>query len=164
MTPSNSPPHEGEGEKNIHFKLVTPERLVMETEVDSVSIPTQMGQITVLPNHLPLVANLQPGELIIRSAGREEYLAVSGGVVQINPGSQVMILADSADRAEEIDVARAVAAHERAAKLQLEVKDDQQFADTAAHLAKHLARLRVARRRHAPPHTPSPGSPRGVYP
>ncbi|MDD5109829.1 MAG: ATP synthase F1 subunit epsilon [Patescibacteria group bacterium] len=140
----------------LKFKLATPERLVLEAEIDSVSIPTQMGQITVLPNHLPLVANLEPGELIIRRNGREEYLAVSGGVAQVNPGSQVMILADSAERAEEIDVARAEAARERAAVLQLEAKDDRKFADTAAQLAKHLARLRVARRRHPPHHTPGP--------
>lgn len=134
----------------LKFKIVTPERLVLEADVDSISVPTQLGQITILPNHLPLVANLEPGELIIRRDGREEYLAVSGGIVQINLGSQVMILADSAERAEEIDVARAEAARERAAKLQLETRDDQIYADTAAQLAKHIARLRVARRRHAP--------------
>lgn len=141
---------------SLKFKLATPERLVLEADVDSVTVPTQMGQITVLPNHIPLVANLEPGELIIRRGGREEYLALSGGFLQVQPGSQVMILADSAERAEEIDITRAEAARERAAKLKLEAKDDQQFADTAAQLAKHLARLRVARRRHPPHHTPQP--------
>lgn len=142
---------------SLHFKLATPERLVMETEADSVSVPTQLGEITVLPNHAPLVANLEAGELVIRRGGREEQLAVAGGFVQVKSGNEVMILADSAERAEAIDVRRAEAARERAAKLQLEAKDDRQFADAAASLAKHLARLRVARRRHGTRHTAGTG-------
>lgn len=142
----------------IKFKIATPERLVLETEADSISIPTQLGEITVLPNHAPLVANLVPGELAIRRGGRVEYLAVAGGFVQVQPGSQVMILADAAERAEEIDLARAEEAKARAAKLQVEAKDDRQFAAAAASLAKHLARLRVARRHHGPHRTPRLGA------
>lgn len=148
----------------IKFKLATPEQLVLETEADSVSIPTALGEITILPHHAPLVANLQPGELTIRQGGKTQHLAVAGGFVQVQPGSQVMILADAAERAEEIDLARAEEAKARAAKLQLEARDDRQFAAAAASLAKHLARLRVARRHHGPHHTPRPGAAEGITP
>lgn len=139
---------------SIKFKIATPERLVLETEADSISLPTSLGEITVLPNHLPLVANLAPGELIIRRGGETQHLAVAGGFVQVGKGNEVTVLADHAERAEEIDVARAEEAKARAAKLQVEAKDDRQFADAAANLAKHLARLRVARRRRSQHHPP----------
>ncbi len=141
----------------LQFKLATPERLVLETEADSVSVPTRLGEITVLPNHAPLVANLEPGELIIRQGKKIHHLAVAGGFIQVKAGSEVMILADAAERVEEIDVARAEEAQARAAKLKREAKDDRQFADAAASLAKHLARLRIARRRRGPRSPPGPG-------
>ncbi|TSC76217.1 MAG: F-type H+-transporting ATPase subunit epsilon [Parcubacteria group bacterium Gr01-1014_31] len=140
----------------IKFKIATPERLVLETEADSISVPTVQGEITVLPNHVPLVAALEPGELTIRKGSDVQHLAVAGGFLQVQGGDEVVVLADAAERVEEIDVARAEAAKQRAAKLQTEAADDRQFADRAAQLAKHLARLRVARRRRAP-HTGQEG-------
>ncbi len=98
----------------------------------------------------------------MRTGGTSQHLAVAGGFVQVHGGNEVVVLADSAERADEIDLERAEAAKERAVKLQVEAKDDRQFAAAAASLAKHLARLRVARRRHLPHRTPGLGASEGL--
>ncbi len=131
----------------LKLKIITPERVLLESEADSVNVPTQMGQITVLPYHIPLVANLTPGELKI---GRDEHsrlLSITGGVIEIRKGSEIIILADAAEDAEEIDVKRAEEARERARKIMSEqTLSDEEYAATTAALEKSLSRLRVARK------------------
>ncbi|MFA5076402.1 MAG: F0F1 ATP synthase subunit epsilon [Patescibacteria group bacterium] len=138
----------------IQFKITTPEKTVYDQLIDQVSIPTKMGEITVLPNHIPLVAALLPGELRIIRDKEETVMAVSGGFVEVLP-NQVTILADTAERAEEIDVERAQEAHQRAQKLLTEKRADaESFAALSAKIEKELARLRVARKkkyRNLPP-------------
>ena len=80
------------------FELVTPERLVLREELDAVSIPTQDGEITVLPNHVALVANVKAGVMHLVRGNEEEDVAVSGGVVQIGEGGHVRVLAETAER------------------------------------------------------------------
>lgn len=142
----------------IHFKIATPERVVYEAEVEKVSIPTELGQITILPGHIPLVANLAPGELQIYTAQEVHPYVVTGGFFEVRPGNQVVVLADAAEHVEEIDVARAEAAREAARKLMAGVRsDDVRFADATAALERSLARLRVAtkkRYRRLPPVEP----------
>lgn len=132
----------------IKFKVVTPERMVYENEVEQVTLPTLDGQITVLPNHIPLMSILQPGELLLKKDGKEIPLAVSSGFVQVNK-NEVVILADSAEHAEEIDEKRAEEARERAQKLLREVKnrEDVNYAALASKIEKEFARLHVARKR-----------------
>lgn len=134
----------------LHFTLTTPERTVFEDTVDSLTLPTRMGEITVLPNHIPLVAALVPGEVILRKDRTESLLAVSSGFIEVKPGNEITVLADTAERAEEIDVKRAEEAKERARKLleQKEKLNEEAFASAAAALERELARLRVARKRH----------------
>ncbi|HEX5429746.1 MAG TPA: F0F1 ATP synthase subunit epsilon [Patescibacteria group bacterium] len=131
----------------IHFKIVTPEREVLDAEADSVTLPTQMGEITILPNHIPLVANLAPGEMRFRRGTAEESFAVSGGFVEVKKNHEVVVLADTAERGHEIDLDRAERARERASKFINEsYKDQKSLADASASLQKHLARIRVARK------------------
>ena len=131
----------------IKFKIVTPEREVLETEADSVTLPTQMGEITILPQHMPLVANLAPGEMRYRKGGKEEFFAVSGGFVEVKKNHEVIVLADTAEFGHEIDVDRAEQARERANKFINEsYKDQKTLADASASLQKQLARIRVARK------------------
>lgn len=131
----------------LHFKIVSPERVVFEDDVDQVSIPTKDGEITVLQNHLPLVAALQAGELVMTKAGVVTPLVISGGFVEVRPGSQVIVLADTAEKVEEIDVARAEAARERAQSLMKEkVTEATDYAALAAKMEKELTRLKVARK------------------
>lgn len=133
--------------QKIRFKIATPERVVYESEVDSVTCPTQLGEITVLPNHIPLVANLKAGELKIMENGQEKFVAVTGGFIEVRPQNEVVILADAAEYAEEIDVKRAQEARQRAQKVMAEKSmGGEEFAATAAALERALSRLRVARR------------------
>jgi F-type H+-transporting ATPase subunit epsilon len=131
----------------LKLKIVSPEKSLFEGETDSISLPTPLGQITVLPNHIPLVSSLAPGELIIIEHGNTRHLAVSGGVIEVRKSNEIVILADAAETAEEIDVARAEEARERARKIMSEkILSDEEYAATAAALEKALARIRVSRR------------------
>lgn len=133
--------------QKIKFKIVTPERIVYESEIDQVTLPTQEGEITVLPNHIPLISVLMPGELIAKNDSEEIAMAVSGGIVEVR-SNEITILADTAERAEEIDLKRAEEARERAEKLKDEKirSDETQYATAAAIFEKNLARIKVARK------------------
>ena len=132
----------------IKLKIVSLERDVLSEEVEQISLDTKMGQITILPNHIPLVAQLVPGEIVIKkSENEEEVMAVSGGFVEVS-GSGVVVLADTAEYLKEIDEARALEAKKRAEELLKEKQvDSEEYAMISAKLQKELARLKVARRR-----------------
>ncbi|MBU1039404.1 ATP synthase F1 subunit epsilon [Patescibacteria group bacterium] len=136
--------------KTFHFQIATPEKVVFDAPaVEAVTLPTQMGEITILPNHLPLVANLQPGEVKIKIKDQELFLAVSGGFINIRPG-EVVVLADTAERFDEIDIQRAEEARHRAKQTmeQSRTAEATDYTALAAKLEKELARLKVARRHH----------------
>lgn len=134
--------------KKIHFQIVTPEKITYKDDVDSITLPTQIGEITVLPNHAPLISSLKSGEAIIRKDGEEFSIAVSGGFLQIQPKNKVVVLADTAERAEEISEERAEEARKRAEEILKEKRlDKAELATAAAALEKSLIRLKVARRR-----------------
>lgn len=131
----------------INFKLVTPERVLLEKEVDSITLPTETGEITVLSHHLPLISNLVAGEVRYKIGLVEETFAVSGGVIEVGANNQVAVLADTAEFGHEIDANRAEEARKRAHELmQDSYKDEKVSAVAAASLKKHLARLKVARK------------------
>lgn len=134
---------------SLKLKIVTPERTVFEDTVDSVTAMTQMGEVTILPGHIPLVANLQAGELRVRANGTEQLLVASTGFLEVRSGDEVVVLADTAERVEELELEKIEAAKERARKLLEEKRnvDDVAFADAAAMLERELARERVAIRR-----------------
>ena len=131
----------------IKFKIATPERVVYEDEVDQVTLPTKMGEITVLPNHLPLVSSLAPGEILIKKAAQVVPLAVSGGFIEFAE-NKLVVLADTAERVEEIDEERAEAARERVKDIleKKEAAEQVDFTALAAKMEKELARLKVARK------------------
>lgn len=133
----------------LHLSIVTPERIVYEDEVDSVSVMTDMGEVTVLVGHVPLVANLRAGELRLKKDGVEQFMVASTGFLQVRPGNQIVILADSAERAEELELEKIEEARDRAKKLLAEKRntDDVAFADAAAMMERELARYRVAVKR-----------------
>ncbi len=134
----------------IDFKIITPEKTVLQKQIDSLTCPTAEGEITILPKHIPLVGLIRHGELTVRIGQDAEYYAVSGGFVEVRPGSEVVILADTAEHAREIDVQRAEAARkaaeesmrERTNKLSME-----EYVALEATLQKNIARLKVAQRR-----------------
>ena len=129
----------------MHFRIVTPERQVFADEVTQVTMMTTMGEITVLQHHIPLVSNLVSGEIKYKKSDEELSIAVSGGFAEVRPDGSVVILADTAEHAHEIDITRAEAARARAEKLMSEArhKDDVDYAALAAQMEKAMARLRV---------------------
>ncbi len=134
-------------DNKIQFKITTPEREVYNDLVDQVTIPTTKGEITVLPEHIPLVAVLAPGELRLLKGKEEVSFAVAGGFIEVLP-DKVTILADSADLAEEIDEQAAEEARQRALELQKEKKmDAEEFAALSARIERELARIKVARKK-----------------
>jgi len=135
----------------INFKIVTPERVVYESEVNQVSLPTVQGEITVLPNHISLVAVLKPGELMVKKGKEEVVMAVSGGMIEVAK-NKVVVLADTAEQAHEIDEQRAQEAKDRALKLMKEKsKEEVDYTTLAIQIEKELARLKVARRHKGKP-------------
>lgn len=135
-------------QKMINLEIVTPERVVTRQAVRQITLPTTTGEITVLPDHIPLISVLQPGVIELRlEDGTQEVMAVSGGFIEVLK-DKVVILADTAERAQELDEERIKAAQERAESLKKDAKaiDDVEFAAVAAKLEKELARSRAVNR------------------
>jgi len=135
-------------EKFINFEIVTPERTVLKEKIQQVSVPTKQGEITVLPNHIPLVATLQSGVIEIKKQdSTPEVISISGGFIEVLK-DKVVILADTAERAEEIDISRVDEARKLAEKTKAEMKhfDQERFANLSAKIAKEMARTRALKR------------------
>jgi F-type H+-transporting ATPase subunit epsilon len=98
----------------IDFQIATPEKVVYKDQVSQITLPTKAGEITILPNHLPLVSVIAPGVIKIVKDGEEKFLAVGEGFIEVKPGNRVIIIAENSETAEEIDVARADRARRRA--------------------------------------------------
>jgi len=133
---------------SLQFEITTPERIVLKREVDSVTVPTASGEITVLPHHVPLVSVLQSGMITLRRGAEEEYLAVSGGFLEVGVGGRVRALADTAERAEELDMKKVEEARKKAEEALGEARRAADVSSVAAvaSLERELARLKVARR------------------
>lgn len=130
------------------LQIASPERVVLKAAVIQVTIPTSQGEITVLPHHIPLVATLKPGVVeALTIDGKREVMAVSGGLVEVLAG-KVVILADTAEHAADLDEQRIAAAKVRAEELKTQARnlDDTEFAALSASLEKELARERGLKR------------------
>jgi F-type H+-transporting ATPase subunit epsilon len=131
----------------LAVEIVTAERIVYSTEgVDEVVAPGSEGEFAVLPRHAAFITTLVPGELRIVRGEVEEIMAVSGGFFEVR-NDRVVVLADTAERVEEIDVARAEAARRRAEEMLREREELADLVQTEASLRRALARLKVAGRR-----------------
>jgi len=131
------------------LEIVTPERLAYSDTVDAVNLPGIEGELGVLPHHAPLVSMLGVGELRIRKGGTEESFAIVGGFLQVRP-DKVVVMAETADMASEIDLAKAQEARRDAERV-LEGAARTDMVDLAAAraaLQQALLRIRVAERRH----------------
>ena len=132
------------------LEIVTAERMVFSDEVSALIAWGVEGQLGILPHHAPLMTMLQPGDLMIRKDKEEEYLAISGGFLEVRP-DKVIILADACEHVDEIDIARAEEAKKRA---QETLKLGPITADAAAAqaaLSRSIARLKVAEKKRRPP-------------
>jgi F-type H+-transporting ATPase subunit epsilon len=139
------------------LEIVTAERVVFSEDVDVVIAPGIEGQLGLLPHHAPLMTTLEPGELLVRKGKEEFSLAITGGFVEVRP-DRIIILADAAERVEEIDVARAEEAKRRAEERLKERAPEVDLLRAEAALRRSLMRLEVAARRKRRSKTqPPPG-------
>jgi F-type H+-transporting ATPase subunit epsilon len=134
-------------EDNIKVIIVTPEREVVREEVDELEIPGSEGYFGVLPGHAPLFSELKVGEVSYRKGSRWTFLAVAWGFVEVLP-DQVRILAETAERAHEIDVDRAMRAKLRAEELISRGGDDVDYGKALVALERALIRIQVSQKAH----------------
>jgi F-type H+-transporting ATPase subunit epsilon len=132
----------------LHLEIVTPERLAYEDDVDMVTVPGIEGELGILPHHAPLITTLGAGELRIRKGGAEESFAVVGGFLQVRP-DKVVVMAETADLASEIDLEKAQQARREAERaLETAANEPADLAAARAALQQALLRIRVAERRY----------------
>ncbi|MBT3704356.1 ATP synthase F1 subunit epsilon [Candidatus Peregrinibacteria bacterium] len=133
--------------KTIHLKIVTPDSILLDKEVESVSIPTVEGEITVLPMHIPILAGMKPGELRIKADKKEEYFSVMRGVAEVD-GETITILTDAAEHADDIDEERADAAAKAAKELMAKKRSSEEgYTEAMAELERSLSRIKIIRKR-----------------
>jgi len=139
----------------IRLEIVTAERVVYSEDIDVLVAPGIDGDLAILPHHTPLLTILSPGEIRVVKNGEGSLMAVSGGFLEVL-GNKITILADTAEREEEIDVHRAEEALKRAEERIATVPADRDLEVALASMRRSQARLRVARRRRPPTATPRP--------
>ena len=136
--------------KKLKLKIVTPERLILEEMVDQVSLPTTEGEITILPDHIPLIAGMASGDVVAFSNGEHVPMAVVGGFVEVKKGidnnTEVAVLADFAEHVSELSDMEIEKAKARAEELrkQMENKQVVDFEHFAAELERSLTRVKIA--------------------
>ncbi|MFN2622009.1 MAG: ATP synthase F1 subunit epsilon [Chthoniobacterales bacterium] len=131
----------------LKLQIVTPEKTAYSEDVEMVTLPGSEGELGVYPNHVPLLTTIHPGELRVLKGGRETFLAIGEGFVEIT-GSTVSVLTDMALEATAIDEAAAETAVARARAAMKEDLGKEEVASVQASLQKSLAQLHVKRRRH----------------
>jgi F-type H+-transporting ATPase subunit epsilon len=132
----------------IHLEIVTPEKRAYDDDVDAVVLPGSEGELGILPHHAPLLSMLGAGELRIRKGGTEESFAIVGGFVQVRP-DRIVVMAETADLAAEIDLEKAEEARREAERaLEAGFVEPADIAQARAALQAALVRIRIAERRH----------------
>lgn len=136
--------------KKLKLKIITPEKLILEEEVEQVSLPTEKGEITILPDHIPLIAKLTLGDIVAVANSENVPLAVVGGFVEIKKNetgeTEVTILADFAEHVLELSEEKVSAAKKRAEELkeQMNNKEVVDFEHFAVELERSLTRIKIA--------------------
>jgi len=132
----------------LNLKIVSPEKKVFEESgFNSVTIPTEAGEITVLPEHIPLVSKVSPGEIIARKGNIEQSLITLNGFLKLDSMGNILILSDYAVRSEDVEIGRVEEAKKRAEAAMKEKLSEKEFAIAEAELRKTLLELKVAKTR-----------------
>lgn len=135
--------------KQLKLKIVTPEKLILEDMVDQVTVPTTEGEITILPEHIPLIAGLGSGDVVAVAFGEHIPMAVVGGFIEVknvNGQTEVAVLADFAEHVVEIteDAIKAAEAKSIELKKKMDNKEHVDFEHFAAELERSLTRVKIA--------------------
>lgn len=133
---------------SLHLTIVTQEKELLSTQVDSITAMTTTGEVTILPGHIPLMSKLSDTEFVYRINGQEASLAITGGFLNVEPGDRIVVLADAAVRSEEINEEKAREARKRAQEaMQNEKLSKTELSIAEQSLRKALLELKVAAKR-----------------
>lgn len=133
--------------EKIQLTIITQEKQLLDVVVDQITVMTTSGEITVLPNHIPLFTRLQTGELVYKQNGQPHSVIISGGFLDVSPNSKITVLADTASLESDITLAKAEEAKRKAEETMAQKTDRRNFMIAEASLRKALLELKVARRR-----------------
>jgi len=133
----------------LTLDIITQEKHLLTDEVDQITAPAVNGEVTILPKHIPYFTRLEDGVIRIKKGNDYSEFAVLGGFMDVSPGDKVTILADTAVRAADINISRALEAKERAEEAMQNKQSEVEFKQAEASLRKALLELKVARR-HKP--------------
>lgn len=128
---------------NLQLEIITPEKVIYKDEVDEIIAPTEKGEIAILPNHINLLTQIIPGELIIKKGSTQHYLAITGGFLEV-ASNKISIIAEYAIKAQDIEIARATEAKKRAEKIMSEKATDNEMRIAQAEMIKAILELKVA--------------------
>jgi len=141
---------------SLTFSLIGQDKVITESEVDEVLLPTESGYIGVLPHHADLVTLIKTGEITTKHQGKEQYFAVFGGMAQIT-SKEVVVLADRAEQVDTIDLAMAEEAKKKAEQMVAEAKDHVELAHATGLLERNINRIELVKRRRSHAHrSPQP--------
>jgi F-type H+-transporting ATPase subunit epsilon len=128
---------------NLLLEIITPEKVIYKDEAQEIVVPTAEGEITILPNHVNLLTQVRPGELIVKKGSSRHVLAITGGFLEIS-NNKISILAEYAIKAQDIEVGRAMEAKKRAEKIMSEKSTDNEIKVAQAEMLKAILELKVA--------------------
>lgn len=128
---------------NLILEIITPEKTIYKEEVSEVVVPTVDGEITILPNHINLLTQVKPGELIVKKGENYDSLAITSGFLEVDD-NKISVLADYAIKAQDIEVAKAQEAKKRAEKIMNEKATDNELRIAQGELIKAILELKVA--------------------
>ena len=129
--------------KNLLLQIITPEKIVYSDEIDEIVVPAIDGEIAILPNHINLLTQIVPGELIVKKGISTQLIAITGGFLEIN-NNEINILADYAIKAQDVEAARAMEAKKRAEKIMSEKSTEKDFKIAQGELIKAILELRIS--------------------
>ena len=134
--------------KKLHLVITTPLRTVYDSEVDQLTVTTSAGELTILPDHVPIVTTLEVGQAMVKKDGHEIYHAIDGGILEVRHNNELVILSDRSENASDIDITRAEEALDRARKFIEEEREheDVDYARVERDIAKELNRVKLAKK------------------
>jgi len=133
--------------KKIKLTIATPLQEVYQNDVDQLTVTTMNGEITILPNHIPLVVPLEIGQVMIKNDGNEVYHSISGGLLEVRHDNKVIILSNRAENVSSIDIERSKNAIERAEKIMSQEKlNPDEYVKLEKKIQKELNRVKIASR------------------
>jgi len=127
----------------IHLRVITPERTLLDEDVAEVTLQTKNGQISILPNHMPLISEVEPGEIIVKNKIEDHVVLVYGGFIYVRKGSEVLILADAAEHLDELSEIKIEEAKQRAEQIKKSATGNKEMlAEAEAELSRIATQLK----------------------